>query len=493
MHDLSEVTLPPSPSSRRFWLGVGFLVLIVLAAVYGLLYFAAGKRLQEALRETDQLDPGWRLEEILAQRPPISDEDNSAVQTMTVHKLLPPRWPAWEYANSTPTRPRAAEEENRLEELKESFRDLGPPDRLSEAQLQALRDELQRAAPAVAEARKLATLPRGRHPLVYKKEDLSILLTTVQVPRQSVHLLHYDALLRAAEGDVEGALLSATAALNAGRSLGDEPMFIPQLVRLACRAIAIRSIERALAQGQTPGVKLAALQRVLEEEEAEPLLLIALRGERADVDGMLEAVQRGEIKMEYLWPLALEGLSPNVPWETVQLYVPGAVKNSRAAYLRYVNQLVEIARLPVEQQAVRIQEVEALLPKQPLIVRVLGPTMGKVARATRRGHADLRCAATALAVEQYRLEHGRWPETLTALGPTYLRAVPVDPFDGAPLRFRHDKEGVVVYSVGPDDQDDGGDFETLNTHKQGTDLGFRLWEVERRQQPPAAPIGKKAP
>ena len=70
--------------------------------------------------------------------------------------------------------------------------------------------------------------------------------------------------------------------------------------------------------------------------------------------------------------------------------------------------------------------------------------------------ARFRIVDTALAVERYRLEHGRLPTQLEELVPTYLTAVPVDPVDGQPLRYRHEDEGFVLYSIGRNLIDDGG-------------------------------------
>jgi hypothetical protein len=69
------------------------------------------------------------------------------------------------------------------------------------------------------------------------------------------------------------------------------------------------------------------------------------------------------------------------------------------------------------------------------------------------------------------------------LVPAVLSRVPLDPFDAAPLRYRRLDKGVVVYSIGPDGEDNGGKFDK-HANKQGTDLGFRLWDVVQRRQPP---------
>jgi hypothetical protein len=59
---------------------------------------------------------------------------------------------------------------------------------------------------------------------------------------------------------------------------------------------------------------------------------------------------------------------------------------------------------------------------------------------------------------------------LAELAPSYLETVPVDPFDGQPLRYRTQGAGYVLYSIGPDLKDDGG------THLKGKsgDLVFAV-------------------
>jgi hypothetical protein len=62
----------------------------------------------------------------------------------------------------------------------------------------------------------------------------------------------------------------------------------------------------------------------------------------------------------------------------------------------------------------------------------------------------------ALAVERFRRVRGRLPESLTELAPEFIAAIPADPFDGAPLRYRRLVKGDLVYSIGADGHDDGG-------------------------------------
>lgn len=61
-----------------------------------------------------------------------------------------------------------------------------------------------------------------------------------------------------------------------------------------------------------------------------------------------------------------------------------------------------------------------------------------------------------LAVRLHRLESGRWPESLAELTPRFLPSRPLDFLTGEPLRYRLTSRGPILYSVGPDLDDDGG-------------------------------------
>jgi hypothetical protein len=62
-----------------------------------------------------------------------------------------------------------------------------------------------------------------------------------------------------------------------------------------------------------------------------------------------------------------------------------------------------------------------------------------------------------IALAMYRREHGgQLPETLDALVPGLLPAMPFDRMTGQPVQYRVVEGKPLVYSVGPDHDDDGG-------------------------------------
>jgi hypothetical protein len=156
---------------------------------------------------------------------------------------------------------------------------------------------------------------------------------------------------------------------------------------------------------------------------------------------------------------------------------------THAAVLEYLTKLVAIAKLPLEEQKPRLQALEAGLPGQPKLVPLLVSGASKMPESFQRYQAEVRCAVVMLAVERYRLKHQRSPDTLEALvAERFLARVPTDPYDGVPLRFVRVADGVVIYSVGPDGNDDGGKIDRQKPQAQGTDVGYQLWDVAERRQ-----------
>jgi hypothetical protein len=97
--------------------------------------------------------------------------------------------------------------------------------------------------------------------------------------------------------------------------------------------------------------------------------------------------------------------------------------------------------------------------------------------------ATIRCARIVVAVERYRLAYGpALPPRLEDLVPSFLDAVPIDPFSAKPLRFLTEEGGYVVYSFGLNRRDDGGRLATKDMVRQrfvdsappAADLGIRI-------------------
>jgi len=495
MHETEVLAHRPdaaSPARRRkriFWIGALLLLLVALLSSVSYWLWIWEKSLHDAIAEADRLDPGWRIEELEANRAVLPGDQNSALALMAARQAMPTQWPIWEYQLAAMYQAQLKSQSMKLEDedldaFEKRLHNPDPPVLLSQRHLKILRDELTRAAPALAEAHKILALPHGRYPITYTKDYISTPLPYIQDARSCANWFAYEATLRAQDQDLAGALTSCRGIFSVSRSIGDEPNLISTLVRIAIRQLALRRIEQALALGQPTEGSLAALQRFLEDEEKEPLFLIGMRGERALMDGTMQAVQNGDITFAQLSKLLQDAPSDLRAFPHLQtVLVTGSIRNQRAALLRWMNRAVEIAKLSPEEQKTPLKELEASAKDLPVLGRMLAPACAHVGYAWSRDQVSMRCAITLVAVERYRQAHGRWPQALSDLVPQYLPKVPIDLYDGSPLRLGRFTDGVVVYSVGEDGIDNGGNVDE-NPRKPGTDWGYRLWDVARRRQRP---------
>ncbi len=77
--------------------------------------------------------------------------------------------------------------------------------------------------------------------------------------------------------------------------------------------------------------------------------------------------------------------------------------------------------------------------------------------------ARMRTAQIALAVKTYQVEHGQYPDSLAELEAEGWQ-LPTDPFGGGTYQYRLEGDGFVVWSIGPDMDDDqaGKDLDSFH-------------------------------
>jgi hypothetical protein len=464
------------PKRRKRWriiLGCLLALLAVPVGIYLFVKWSSQRDLQAAIAETDALDPRWRLDDLLADREPLPDEQNPALVSLKVHDLV--------------SRPGFDLGEKNLP----LFENMAPEARLNAAQIAVLREALGKQAKAIKVARTLKDFRgEGRFPVKYDPSPTNTSLEPLHRNRNVMSMLMYDAMLRAEEGDVAGAMESCRALLVGARSIGQEPFLIAMLIRVSGGDMVVQALERTLAQGEPPANELKAIQELLAAEIEAPILYQALRGERAGGDRLIVGIDAGTFHIS-----ELTGGKPNPReiWLTDKL--SGLLTRERPEYLRMMNKAVVAAKLPPEKQGDAFRQVERQFRerttgsplKASLLLRLMLPNVIGLADANRRNQANLPCALCGVAAERYRRKHRRWPDSLEDLVTEgLLKAVPVDPFDGRPLRYRAVPDGVVIYSVSHDGVDNGGALNRTNPLQVGTDLGFRLWDVDARRAAPQA-------
>ena len=129
----------------------------------------------------------------------------------------------------------------------------------------------------------------------------------------------------------------------------------------------------------------------------------------------------------------------------------GLVDMDAAIYLDIMNDQLEVTRLPYHQRRKATDAIEKKLKstsKIHIFVHILTPALSRIITKETKMIAHLRAARVGLAIQRYRLAAGGLPDTLEKLVPTYLDAVPKDPFDDNALRYQKRGTGFIIYSIG---------------------------------------------
>jgi len=103
---------------------------------------------------------------------------------------------------------------------------------------------------------------------------------------------------------------------------------------------------------------------------------------------------------------------------------------------------------------------------------LLMPATGAALEKKSQCDTQLQATRVILALRAYKLTHGNPPQDLSALVPDFLDEVPVDDFDGQPLRYSAERK--IVYSVGENLKDDGGDDSRGGPSNRPLDLVYKF-------------------
>jgi hypothetical protein len=299
----------------------------------------------------------------------------------------------------------------------------------------------------------------SRYPIDLK-QGFNTLLPHLARVKQGTLLLTAEALAAVAEHRNEDAVQSLLAAGHLADSLAAEPTLISQLVRFGAWVIVCTRLENVLNATSLSEEQLSALQTMVTAGEKPRSFARAIAGERAsgyDVfvhphsQGMIFGSGAATTGWRSIGPRLFVGL----------LKTTGMFAKDRRFFLDAMSTNVAIGELPFPEQFKSSQSTPPPIPSSRFYVvsRILLSGLSTSRTTTRHGNcvAWLRITQTALAVQRYRLAHrNSLPDDLSQLAPEFLAAVPDDPYDGKPLRFRRLSSGFVVYSIGSDGRDDGG-------------------------------------
>ena len=273
--------------------------------------------------------------------------------------------------------------------------------------------------------------------------------------RGMARLLLLEAQTKETKGDWDGAIRSRIDCLAFGIKIqGGAPM-IGGLVGIAVQTIGLRDsfqVANRLGLRETKE-SIARLESLLPTQLE---FSDTLREEKWSVlAGSMEALKKTTNLKESIESYKTFGKDTNGEISkrmSLLQFLTTSKSTMLSNYSNYMDQAVEASKTPYAYP----------MKMPPLPGDPFSYTLAEITADVRLKWIDIvtaqRLLLTVLALRAFRLEHGgKLPANLSELTPTYLKALPEDPFASRqPFRYRAEAGSVVLYSIGPDAVDDGG-------------------------------------
>jgi hypothetical protein len=503
-------THEPNPGTvrpRRRWVwwvvvGVGVLGLVIgpIGIWLTVVWFGGLAQLESAMAEADAIYPHWRWEDLSRQREQVPPEENAwpLIEQIAARYRANPYtetlernqrfWDRWnQYLASNPNRYLPAE-------LSKELEDWIAHDRT----LPLLIEQVNRRRRAQAPWPYLG----GSPPLPYPISIESVLWRN----RSALAIMHEHYLNQERYREAEIAVLAAWKVVTA---LDDIPSEYYQSIGSGFQNWAIRRLERHLLLTEFSQENRQIVRQLLERQQeiARQRIFWAIRAERALAHERFEQIRRGELSLtkaddwgggsswlpsnwgellqHYLWDkpkgVLMRRFGPIVLWAHQHQLHAEAISDCNRLEKAANKSDDEVSR---EWKSICERRLQAW---QKWWFTGNADSIAGISLyndALRRSKILLEAAKAGLAAEEFRVERGRLPHDWNELVPRYLPSIPHDSFAGGPFQFKTTAGGIVIYSVGTDRKDDGGDPER--------DIVFRVYHRDKRGRPPV-PFKPSAP
>lgn len=280
------------------------------------------------------------------------------------------------------------------------------------------------------------------------------------LPFPHLHQLRTLALLLSLEAHVHAhrdrparAVQSIHVIFMVARSLEHEPALVSHLVRISCYHSANDVLQKLLPVVIFSDEDLQQLQADLRGVDWSAGLRRALTGER--VSGIEIFRDPKNLEKTGIDEERFRQLGPN-RWRVTR-------QQDFALYVDLNEKLISATRSPwpaainlarLTQDELKSKDGNRLpFYLSNMLLASLDQAFVLSARAQAMGDVT----DTAIAIERYRSHHGELPSAWAELVPEFMPHVATGPFDGEPLRYKRTDEHYLLYSLGPDGNDDGGE------------------------------------
>ncbi len=302
-------------------------------------------------------------------------------------------------------------------------------------------------------------------------EMISILPTDLNKFRNLVRALIWRARLSAEQNQYEDAFNDVKSCYRFGRHLKGDGFLVEQLTAFSTEMVATRTLRDILSEHRIDAARLATLQKDYAQMIADENFVIGLEAEKMSLfdeiqrsftadgrgGGHLYIVRIREIAEFFDWSDTDSWLVTN--FVRVLFTHPNKQQTLTAAnkFYDYTQEatLKTPARMRTEQ--IDIDREAQRLSSGNVLLSMFLPSIERIIEYSYLSKADVQATLAIIAILRYKQDTGGYPEDLEQLtADAYLKELPMDPYSDKLLVYKKTGESFVLYSLGPDFDDDGG-------------------------------------
>jgi len=332
---------------------------------------------------------------------------------------------------------------------------------------------------------------------------MEVLMPYLAEYRRLAYSLRLRAQFRARQNRLEDAFDDIKSCYRFGQHIrkGNKPL-IEQLVGIAIEAISVHTLRSILGEHQIDPAALTQLQKDFEQMITDENFTISFKAEKLfQYDWIQKSFTEGGPGGGHPCPPAFrkmaeinQGINAKKTWfadycknlGTAISFLLG-LSTGRNETLKSVNGLYDFLdsefalKTPaeVQTQKTEIDKKVKQLTGRNFPIRLIVPPFEKTLQISNRLKTEVEANLTIIATLRYKQEKGQYPQNLDELKQTgYIKEISMDPFSDKPLVYKKTDDNFILYSVGMNFKDDGGDRKgkTVNWTEEGDAV---FWPVQK--------------
>ena len=344
-------------------------------------------------------------------------------------------------------------------------------------------DLLARHAAALDLIRRAADRDTCRFQRDWTRPSFDMLLPEMQSLRNAARLLVLETRREAADGNAEDALRDVARIQRIGRHAASEPILISNLVGIAIDTMALETLAQVLPTLRKSDLATLDAPEIRDLITTPPAMASHFYGEEAFGLSVFADLADNRLGVPNIYDLG--GNTRPQPWLLRILplsllyrvfFLPADLAGYRSIMEKYQSAASRSESYPDLTKRIDAAETEIRDRSPGMLSSMIVPALGAIFKSQTRSIANHRAATALVAATKGRLETGAVPETFDELAIHLVPPASRDPFTAdQPLVMKHTDDTLLVYSIGPDGEDDGGPVAPGADKVEGNDdVGLRM-------------------